>query len=85
MAQPVSARCPECDSTIRFPEAPNLGALVTCPECEAELEVVRRAPLKLDWAYDEEFEDEEYEEYEEYDDFDDEEYDDEDWDDEDED
>lgn len=72
----TSAKCPECNSTIRFDEPPGLGELITCPECETELEVVRKNPLKLDWAYEEEYEEDDFE----YDDLDDEDLDfDEDW------
>jgi alpha-aminoadipate/glutamate carrier protein LysW len=83
MAQVVSAKCPDCQTTIRFDEVPGLGSLVTCPECGAELEVVRKNPLELDWAYEEEFDDDEWEEEwdeewedEDLDDDDEEEYDD---------
>ncbi|HSM58564.1 MAG TPA: hypothetical protein VK879_20590 [Candidatus Sulfomarinibacteraceae bacterium] len=64
--------CPDCSSEIRFRKAPHLGQLVTCHNCETNLEVVRRDPLELDWAFQDPFED------------DDEDYDDLDWDDEDE-
>lgn len=59
--------CPSCDTRVRFDKPPKMGQFVTCPECENMLEVVRLSPLKLDWAFEEPFED--YDEYE--DDFDD--------------
>lgn len=50
--QTITATCPACETRIRFGKVPHMGQLVTCPECEEALEVVRRAPLTLDWAYD---------------------------------
>lgn len=41
--------CLECDSPIPFSEPPHLGQLVTCPQCQSTLEVVRKFPLELDW------------------------------------
>jgi hypothetical protein len=29
-----------------------LGQKLTCPHCDAELEVISLNPLELDWAYD---------------------------------
>lgn len=57
--QTIVALCPACDTRIRFSKTPHLGQIVTCPECEETLEVVRRMPLTLDWAYDNEEEDDE--------------------------
>ncbi|MFW5940172.1 MAG: hypothetical protein ACOC8X_13105 [Chloroflexota bacterium] len=84
--------CPDCNSEIRFRKAPHLGQLVTCHNCETSLEVVRRDPLELDWAFQDPFEDDdedlddidEWDDEEEYDDEDDDDYDDyDDWDDDD--
>ncbi len=74
--------CPDCNSEIRFRKSPHLGQLVTCHNCQTSLEVVRRDPLELDWAFDDPFEedDEEYEDLEEWED-DEEDFDD--WDDDD--
>ncbi|MCI0396165.1 MAG: lysine biosynthesis protein LysW [Chloroflexi bacterium] len=55
----VASICPECDTKIRFNEGPGLGAFVRCPECNTTLEVVRTAPLKLGWAFEEPFDEEE--------------------------
>ena len=73
--------CPDCNAEIRFRKAPHLGQLVSCHNCQTSLEVVRRDPLELDWAFDDPFDDDE----DDYDDFDDWDEDDEDWDDEDDD
>lgn len=78
--------CPDCNSEIRFRKAPHLGQLVTCHNCETSLEVVRRDPLELDWAFQDPFEDddEELDDEEDWDDeedYDDDDYDDDDYDD----
>lgn len=73
----VISTCPDCNSEIRFRKAPHLGQLVTCHNCQTSLEVVRRNPLELDWAFEDPI-DEDEDEYDEWDDED--EYDD--WDDE---
>ena len=52
-----AARCPECTTNIRFENQLTLHDLVTCPECGTALEVIRLSPLKLDWAYDDEDDD----------------------------
>ncbi len=57
MATMFSARCPACQITIRFDKAPELGLMMVCPECEAELEVVQVKPLKLRWADEDDFDD----------------------------
>lgn len=43
--------CIGCDTEIRLRQAPKIGALVTCHECGAELEVVWLDPLELDWPF----------------------------------
>jgi len=61
--------CPECDGKIRLNSSPRKGDRVTCPICGAYLMVASSSPIELDWAYDDEddedFDEEiEYEEYE---------------------
>jgi lysine biosynthesis protein LysW len=56
--------CPSCDTKIRFRNNLYLGQLVTCQECGDVLEVVRLNPVKLDWAFEEPFEDDDYDEFE---------------------
>jgi hypothetical protein len=41
--------CPECAREISFTGPPRKGHEVTCPSFEAELKVVRAAPMELDW------------------------------------
>lgn len=81
----VITACPDCNSEIRFRKAPHLGQLVTCHNCQTSLEVVRRDPLELDWAFDDPFdEDEDEDDYEDWEDDDEYEDDDDyDWDDDD--
>lgn len=90
--QPIVGTCPACGTKLRFQAEPKLGEFVVCEECGTELEVIQLSPIKLDWAFEEpfdeeydddddwDFDDEEYEEYDdddEYDDYDDD--DDKDW------
>ena len=77
------ANCPGCGANIRLREPVRLGEFVICDECGDELEIVSMTPIKLDWAFEEPFDeddedfDEEFAAYE-YDDFDDDDYDDDD-------
>lgn len=47
------ASCPECDATVRFRSAPQIGQLTRCPACNELVQVMQRQPLTLDWAEDE--------------------------------
>ena len=50
--------CISCGTEINFSAQPKMGALVTCRDCDAQLEVVWLDPVELDWPYDEdEFDD----------------------------
>jgi len=55
--QVAIATCPDCGEKISIQGEIRLGREVTCPNCEAELEIVETVPVELDWVYDE---DEEY-------------------------
>jgi lysine biosynthesis protein LysW len=50
------ATCPACGSPIRLRKMPGKGQFITCFECDTMLEVVRLAPLKLEWAFESPFE-----------------------------
>jgi transcription initiation factor IIE alpha subunit len=68
------AFCPECEEGVSLGPRPRIGQRVTCPHCNAELEVVDLSPVELDWAYDElEVDWEEEEDWDEEDDWDEEE------------
>jgi len=61
--------CISCGSEIRFSKEPSMGALVTCSDCDAQLEVVWLDPIELDWPFDEDDYDEDEDNY-----YDDEDY-----------
>ena len=64
----ISATCPDCLVQIRFHKMPQIDELVSCPECEAALEVVSLQPLKLEWVFDDvEDDDDDYDDYDEED------------------
>ena len=48
-ANELTTNCPSCHSRIQFSKRPRLGAIIVCNECDETLEVVRLAPLKIDW------------------------------------
>jgi len=47
------AFCPECEGEFPAPLNLKVGQHITCPHCDAELEVIHLIPLELDWAFDE--------------------------------
>lgn len=48
----ASAYCPDCEKRIVFKIEPLIGQKLSCPHCEAELEVISTDPLELDWTCD---------------------------------
>ena len=67
------AKCPDCGDSIELGARPKIHRLLSCPHCDADLEVVSLDPPQVDWAYassdesDDEWEDEkEQDEEEEY-------------------
>ena len=48
----ASAYCPDCDGKIVMNPTATLGQKLTCPHCDAELEVISVDPLEIDWVYD---------------------------------
>ncbi|HDP94501.1 MAG TPA: lysine biosynthesis protein LysW [Candidatus Aminicenantes bacterium] len=48
MNNPVE--CPVCGGGLDLPEDAVQGELITCPECNSELELVTVSPLKLEEA-----------------------------------
>lgn len=66
-----SALCPDCGERVPLTMPVRLGMRVTCPNCEAELEVVETEPIELDWVYEDD--DYEYDDEFEYDEEEDEE------------
>ena len=53
----ANAYCPDCDGRIAFNPVPKVGKRLTCPHCDAELEVIDLDPVELDWVSDESDED----------------------------
>ncbi len=53
-------RCPNCDTLIKV-DKPHEGAMITCPGCGVELEIVGTDPFVVDFTEDwqEEWEEEE--------------------------
>ena len=41
---PKTAKCPKCDATLTLDEKIELGEIISCDECGAELEVKTIAP-----------------------------------------
>lgn len=44
--------CPDCTKKIVIGPKPKIGQFVSCPHCEAYLEIVSTSPLELDWPID---------------------------------
>lgn len=56
--------CPECEVVISM-DNPREGAMIRCPECGVELEIISTDPFEVDFPLEEEWEDEDEEEEEE--------------------
>jgi len=59
MNQISKGKCPMCGTDVQVPSNTEIGDLVFCDQCDAELEVVNLKPLELDWPlddYEEDFE-----------------------------
>ena len=54
----LATYCPACGADIHFRRLPRRGHHVTCFECSSLLEVTRLAPVTLEWAFEEPYEDE---------------------------
>ena len=61
-AQSVTSACPDCGEEITLRGTLRIGQELVCPHCDAELEVVEIEPLELDWAFDDDYEEEEEDE-----------------------
>lgn len=46
----AKAFCPGCRQSVDMDPHVEVGEWVSCPRCEADLEVISRNPLVLDWA-----------------------------------
>ena len=67
----VTVACLDCERPIELTFQPVEGQIITCPHCDAELEVINTRPLELDFYYedqdDDDGEDEEWDEDEDED------------------
>ena len=63
-----SVFCLECDRRLHLRAKADVGDVVTCPSCDSEFEIVKLKPARIEWAYDDLYDDEEYEDEEEDDD-----------------
>lgn len=80
----ATALCPDCGQKIVIGPKPKKGQWVSCPHCNADLELISISPLELDWAqYDEDdeldddFWDDEDDEFDDWDEDEDDDFDDE--------
>ena len=46
-----SAKCPDCGRSVELRADIRLREVVICPHCDADVEVISKDPLELDWAY----------------------------------
>jgi lysine biosynthesis protein LysW len=47
----VTAFCLDCGYSVSLGPQATEGQMITCPNCDAQLEVINLDPLELDWAY----------------------------------
>jgi len=45
---PKTAKCPKCDAELAIADDAEVGEIITCDECSAELEVKKLEPIELD-------------------------------------
>ena len=57
----VTVSCLDCRNPIDLNYRPIDGQIVTCPHCNADLEVINTHPLELDFYFDDSEADEEWE------------------------
>ena len=57
----AKTHCPNCDAAITMAK-PREGAIITCPKCAVELEIIRTDPFVVDFTIDWQMEDWEEEE-----------------------
>lgn len=41
------SKCPQCESTVSIPADTQIGELISCADCGAELEVLGTEPVEL--------------------------------------
>jgi len=61
-----SAECISCGNEVAFQVTPQMGMLVKCSKCDAQLEVVWLDPMEVDWPFDDDYGDDDDDEDEYY-------------------
>jgi alpha-aminoadipate/glutamate carrier protein LysW len=44
---PMTTKCPKCDANLNLSDDVEVGEIITCDECSAELEVKSLDPIEL--------------------------------------
>lgn len=47
----ATAFCLDCGYSVNLGSRPVENQMITCPNCDAQLEVINLDPLEFDWAY----------------------------------
>ena len=50
--------CPDCEENFELEDTAEIGQVITCPACKASLEILDLSPVVLDYAIEEDVEDE---------------------------
>jgi hypothetical protein len=58
IAKLVTIICLECEDPIELDSEPRRGQVITCPTCYSEMEVVSVQPLRLEFYYEGDWDDE---------------------------
>ena len=53
--------CPDCEENFELEDTAEIGQVIACPKCKAKLEILDLSPVVLDYAIEEEGEDEAFE------------------------
>jgi alpha-aminoadipate carrier protein LysW len=59
VSKKITVSCLDCERTFELSFQPVEGQIITCPNCDAELEVINVQPLELDFYYEDWDEDDE--------------------------
>jgi len=49
MGEGVGLICPDCENPLSKPESPEVGLVLVCENCGAELEIINTDPLEVDF------------------------------------
>jgi alpha-aminoadipate carrier protein LysW len=59
VSKKITVSCLDCERSFELSFQPVEGQIITCPNCDAELEVISVQPLELDFYYEDWGEDDE--------------------------